>query len=70
MPVEEKVKKIDGFDEFEVQSAASTLKQEKAIRDNPKLHRAALKLIKKEQKINELILREGGRARPKVLVIK
>lgn len=41
-------KKIDGFDEWEVRDAASTLKRVFEIRQNPKLMRAATKMLREE----------------------
>ena len=41
-------KKIDGFDEWEVKDAASTLRRVFEIKAKPKLFKAALKELKKE----------------------
>lgn len=44
----EKPKQIDGFDEWEVREAASTLKRAFEIRSKPKLLRAARKMLTQE----------------------
>ncbi len=59
MPEEPEVKLIDGFEEYVIQNAANSLREGKKIKANPKLHKAALKMIKKDQKIDTLVISEG-----------
>lgn len=43
-------KKIDGFDRWEVESAASDVQRAMELKKNPKLLKAALKMLEEKQK--------------------
>ena len=47
------------FEPYEIESAASTLVAAQKLKDNGRLHSAAIKLIKKEQKITEKVISES-----------
>ena len=47
------------FEDFEVENAASTLRQAEKINSDPKLKAAAIKYIKKEKKISEKIIKNS-----------
>lgn len=51
----DKPKKIDGFDEWEVESAAETLRRAFEIKAKPKLLAAALKVIRKRQQADRAV---------------
>ena len=52
----EKPRKVDGFDEWEVTDAASTLRRAQEIKAKPKLFRAALKELRRQQKATKAAL--------------
>lgn len=55
-----KPKKKRGYDEWEVESAASTLRRASEVRMDPKLHELALKELEKEKEATEIALRQNA----------
>ena len=53
-------KKKNGFDEFEIESAARTLRESNEIRLEPELHKLALKHLDKEKHAIEHALKENA----------
>jgi len=53
--------KIDGMDKWEVEDGARTLRRAFEIRDKPKLFKAALKIVRKEQEAGKKMLGWAGK---------
>ena len=60
---EPKVEKIDGIDKWEVENAADTLRRAFEIKANPKLLRAAMKVVRKRQEADKKVMGWAGKLR-------